>query len=352
MELEFSFPLLAIGATLFLLVSGAVVAWLRKRVKRQKGKAAAIRHTLPSQDVGFGLAPTRRGMWARLLANDGQESLLGLVEEALLAADVGVGQTRKILEYLSANGAAALRDRETLRYHLGRILRDLLAVSGSPSPSAEKPHVVFLVGVNGVGKTTTVAKLAHWFQKRGRRVLVVGGDTFRAAAMEQLEVWAQRLGVDFVRQKTGADPGAVVFDGLQAALARGVDVAVVDTAGRLHEKKNLMEELRKLARIAQRVIPSAPHEVFLVVDATVGQNGLRQARTFAEAVPLTGVILTKLDGTARGGIALSIVAELGLPIRFVGCGEKIEDFEEFNPDRFVESLLWGEGERARAASAA
>jgi fused signal recognition particle receptor len=196
-----------------------------------------------------------------------------------------------------------------------------------------------VVGVNGVGKTTTIGKLAARFVHSGRRTLLVAGDTFRAAAIEQLTVWAERAGADLVRQQHGGDPGAVAFDGLRAAIARKSDVVIIDTAGRLHTKSNLMEELRKVRRVIAREVPGAPHETLLVIDAVTGQNGLVQARAFMEQLDITGVILTKLDGTARGGIVLAIAGELGLPIRYVGVGEGVEDLREFDPKEFVGALL-------------
>jgi fused signal recognition particle receptor len=196
-----------------------------------------------------------------------------------------------------------------------------------------------VVGVNGAGKTTTIGKLANRFLGEGRKVLLCAADTFRAAAIEQLEVWAQRAGVDMIRQKTGADPSAVVFDSLHAAKARGVDYVIIDTAGRLHTKENLMAELDKMRRTCQRVLPGSPHEVWLVMDATTGQNGLEQARKFTETSGVTGIILTKLDGTAKGGVVVAIARELNLPIRFIGVGEKLDDLLPFEPEKFVESLF-------------
>jgi fused signal recognition particle receptor len=207
--------------------------------------------------------------------------------------------------------------------------------------SGAKPHVVFVVGVNGGGKTTTVGKLAARERAAGRKALVVAADTFRAAAIEQLERWSERAGVELVKQREGADAAAVVFDALRAAKARGVDTVLVDTAGRLHTKTNLMAELGKLARIAGREVEGAPHEVLLIVDATTGQNGITQAREFTRAAELTGVVLTKLDGTAKGGVALGIHRRLGLPIRFVGVGEAVDDLLEFDADEFLEGLLGG-----------
>jgi fused signal recognition particle receptor len=226
--------------------------------------------------------------------------------------------------------------RNLIREHL----QEVLQASETPIRVVRTPPaVVMLVGINGAGKTTTVGKLANRFLGEGRKVLLCAADTFRAAAIEQLEVWAERAGVDVVRQKTGADPSAVVFDALQAAKARGSDYVIVDTAGRLHTKENLMAELEKMRRTCQRVLPGSPHEVWLVLDATTGQNGLEQARKFTELSGVTGIILTKLDGTAKGGVVVAIARELNLPIRFVGVGEKIADLLPFEPDKFIQSLF-------------
>jgi fused signal recognition particle receptor len=231
-------------------------------------------------------------------------------------------------------------DASEIRGMIREHLLEVLSASETPVHVVRTPPaVVMLVGINGAGKTTTIGKLANRFLGEGRKVLLCAADTFRAAAIEQLEVWAQRAGVDMIRQKTGADPSAVVFDALQAAKARGVDYVIVDTAGRLHTKDNLMAELDKMRRTAQRIIPGSPHEVWLVLDATTGQNGLEQARKFTESAGVTGIVLTKLDGTAKGGVVVAIARELNLPIRFVGVGEKIGDLLPFEPDKFVESLF-------------
>jgi fused signal recognition particle receptor len=202
-----------------------------------------------------------------------------------------------------------------------------------------KPFVVMVVGVNGVGKTTTIAKVANQFRQRGKAVMVVAADTFRAAAADQLEIWARRAEVEIVRTKPGADPAAIVFDAMQAAQARQTEIVIVDTAGRLHTKSNLMEELKKMTRVMQRLIPTAPHEVLLVLDANTGQNGLRQAEAFFEAVGVTGLVITKLDGTAKGGILFAIQDKLKIPVRFIGVGESIEDLQPFEAGQFVEALF-------------
>jgi fused signal recognition particle receptor len=223
-----------------------------------------------------------------------------------------------------------------------RALRDEVEADlrgDAPRDVATRPWVVVVIGVNGVGKTTTVGKLAALHAAAGRKVLLVAADTFRAAAIEQLGVWGERAGAEVIRQAPGANPAAVVFDGAKAALARGVDVVVVDTAGRLHTRTNLMDELKKVERVVAREIPGAPHEVLLVLDATTGQNALAQARTFAEALGVTGVVLTKLDGTARGGMAIAVRRELGVPIRYVGVGEAVEDLRPFDAREFADALL-------------
>ena len=219
-------------------------------------------------------------------------------------------------------------------------LLEVLCASEAPvHVVSSPPAVVMVVGINGAGKTTTIGKLAHRFIGEDRKVLLCAADTFRAAAIEQLDVWAQRAGVRMIRQNTGADPSAVVFDALQAAKAGAFDYVIVDTAGRLHTKENLMAELEKMRRTCQRVIPGSPHEVWLVLDATTGQNGLEQARKFTELSGVTGIVLTKLDGTAKGGVVVAIARELNLPIRFIGVGEKIDDLLPFEPEKFVQSLF-------------
>jgi fused signal recognition particle receptor len=230
-----------------------------------------------------------------------------------------------------------------LREALRAALRAALDGDAAAAAPVAPPRVVFVVGVNGGGKTTTIGKLAARERASGRTVLVVAADTFRAAAIDQLERWAERVGVDVVRHREGSDPSAVVFDALQAARARGIDTVLVDTAGRLHTKAPLMAELAKMARIAGREVPGAPHEVLLVIDATTGQNGLAQAREFTKAAVTTGVVLTKLDGTAKGGIALVIRRQLGVPIRYVGVGEGIDDLLDFDAEAYLDGLLEGEG---------
>ena len=274
------------------------------------------------------------------------ESVLDDLEATLITADVGVRTTQEILGRLKQQiSQGKLRETIQLRPAVEQGILAILENPGSAAaprpkqPPVGMPAVIFVVGVNGVGKTTSIAKLAHFFMQQNRRPLLCAGDTFRAAANEQLEIWAGRLGIEMIKQKAGADPAAVLFDALTAAKSRHPDVVIVDTAGRLHTKTNLMAELAKMCRIAAREIPQAPHEVLLVIDATTGQNGLQQARQFVDHGGATGIILTKLDGTAKGGVVIAIARELGLPIQFVGVGEKIDDLLPFNPKEFVESLF-------------
>jgi len=270
----------------------------------------------------------------------GEETIDDL-EASLLAADLGPELTEEVVGAVRRKLASGLRGDE-LKATVRETLRGALVSDGAGAASSATPRVVFVVGVNGGGKTTTVGKLAARERERGSRVIVVAADTFRAAAIEQLERWAERSGAELVKQREGSDPAAVVFDALRAARARGVETVLVDTAGRLHTKTNLMAELAKLARIAGREVPGAPHEVLLVIDATTGQNGLSQAAEFTRAAKLTGVVLTKLDGTAKGGVALGIQRRLGVPIRYVGVGEALDDLLEFDPDAFVDGLLGDE----------
>lgn len=270
------------------------------------------------------------------------ESALDNLESVLLSSDLGVPTTTAILD--------ALRDRARHQaIEGGAELRELLkaqliAILSAPqgaaaAPQVPPPKVTFLVGVNGTGKTTSSGKLAAWSRAQGRSVLLCAADTFRAAAIEQLEVWASRSGVEMIKTRPGGDPSAVLFDAISAAKSRSIDELYVDTAGRLHTKSGLMDELDKMRRTAARLVPGAPHEVLLVMDATTGQNGLQQARLFTQSAGVTGIVLTKLDGTAKGGIAVAIARELSLPVRFVGVGEKMSDLLEFSPVEFVDSLL-------------
>jgi fused signal recognition particle receptor len=271
--------------------------------------------------------------------------LLTKLENALLAADLGPRTTHQILEAvrqkLDRQALHSATDLKTeLKKQLLHVLRTLPSSNGSSATTQEpKPYVIFVVGVNGTGKTTTIGKLAHRLRQSGKSVVLAAGDTFRAAAIEQLAVWASRTGAEIIKTKSGGDPAAVVFDALSSALARKADVVIVDTAGRLHTKSNLMAELDKMKRTAAKIVPGAPHDVLLVMDATTGQNGLPQAREFTATAGVTGIVLTKLDGTAKGGIVVAITRELGLPVQYVGTGETIDDLVPFDAETFVSSLF-------------
>jgi fused signal recognition particle receptor len=267
--------------------------------------------------------------------------LLDELEYALITADIGVRTATEILDQIRLRvDRKLLGDAAELRSLIKQNLLEVLQANDRPVPRvAAPPAVVMVVGVNGAGKTTTIGKLARRYQDEGRSVLLCAADTFRAAAIEQLEVWGTRTGVDVIRQQQGSDPSSVVYTAVEAARARKVDYVIVDTAGRLHTKENLMAELEKMRRTIKKLIPDAPHEVLLVLDATTGQNGLEQARRFTETSGVTGIVLTKLDGTAKGGVVVAISRELGLPIRYIGIGEKADDLVPFDPEAFINSLF-------------
>jgi fused signal recognition particle receptor len=293
-----------------------------------------------------GIQKTRAGLVARLeeaLAGRKEidAALLEELEATLLAADIGVRTTTEILDRIKQQvDRRLLADAQELRALIREHLIEVLRATERPlARVSEPPAVILVVGVNGTGKTTTIGKLALLFKSEGRSVLLCAADTFRAAAIEQLEIWGQRVGCDVIRQKPGADPSAVLYDAIQAARARRADYLIADTAGRLHTKSNLMAELEKMRRTAARLIPDAPHETLLVMDATTGQNGLEQARRFTSTAGVTGIVLTKMDGTAKGGVVIPIARELGLPIRYLGVGEKPEDLVPFEAESFVASLL-------------
>jgi fused signal recognition particle receptor len=264
------------------------------------------------------------------------------LEATLIGADLGTATTREVLDGLREKAdRKQIRDVDELKRLLKeQLLAILTTANAAPVQRVDgTPEVILVVGVNGTGKTTTIGKLSQVFRGQGKNVLLCAADTFRAAAIEQLEVWGHRTGTEVIKTKAGGDPAAVLFDALQAAVARKTDYVIVDTAGRLHTKANLMAELEKMRRTAQRIIPGAPHETLLVMDATTGQNGLQQARQFTEAAGVTGIVLTKLDGTAKGGVVVAISRELGLPVRYVGVGEKATDMLPFDPKEFVDSLF-------------
>ena len=293
-----------------------------------------------------GIAKTRAGLVEKLEdtfkgKKEIDADLLDELEYALITADIGAKTVSEALEIIRQRidrqmVAHPSEVKALLRQHLLEVLQSGERPRTRP---AQPPQVIFVVGVNGAGKTTTIGKLTHRLKSDGNNVLLCAADTFRAAAIEQLAVWAERNQVELIRQQQGADPSAVLFDALQAAKARGSDVLLVDTAGRLHTKENLMAELEKMRRTAQRVVPDAPHEVLLVLDGTTGQNGLEQARKFTESSGVTGIVLTKLDGTAKGGVVVAITRELNLPIRYIGVGEQIDDLLEFDAEKFVAGLF-------------
>ena len=291
-----------------------------------------------------GLAKTRKNISDRIgsiiLGEKIDESFLDELEEALIASDVGTQTTDLVLADLKERFKRnELSSPEQVRERLKQVLFEIVSRGPVTLSLTGTLSVILMVGVNGTGKTTTIGKLAHRLQKEGKKVMLAAADTFRAAAAEQLVVWGDRNNIPVIKHKEGADPGAVVFDALAAAKARGMEVLIVDTAGRLHTKSNLMEELKKVQRILARELPGAPQETLFVLDATTGQNALAQAKTFHQAIGITGIVLTKLDGTPKGGIVFAINKELGLPVKFVGIGEGIEDLKDFDPREFVDALL-------------
>ncbi len=292
-----------------------------------------------------GIEKTRQGLVSQIDSLAGRREidadLLEELEFTLIGADIGVRTTSEILEDIRQKvDRKVLGDAQELKQVIQAHLVDVLEATERPLPRvSQPPAVVMIVGVNGTGKTTTIGKLTNLYKSEGRSVLLCAADTFRAAAIEQLEIWAKRTGTDMIRQKPGSDPSAVLYDAIQAGKSRKTDYVIVDTAGRLHTKENLMAELDKMRRTAARLIPDAPHDVLLVMDATTGQNGLEQARKFTETAGVTGIVLTKLDGTAKGGVVVPIARDLNLPIRYIGVGEKVDDLLPFEPDKFVASLF-------------
>jgi fused signal recognition particle receptor len=267
--------------------------------------------------------------------------LMDDLEEILITSDLGVRTTRKLLDRVSDKvRRKELRDPEKLRLQIREEIKSILSVPTTPwNPGVHRPSVIMVIGVNGVGKTTTIGKLTKLLKRQGLEVLLVAGDTFRAAAIEQLTLWSERVGAPIIRQKSGSDPSAVAFDAMDAALARKVDVVLLDTAGRMHTKVNLMEELKKIQRVVKKRIADAPHEILLVLDATTGQNALAQARLFRDEIGVTGIVLTKLDGTAKGGVVVAICDELQVPVRYIGIGEAVDDLRPFDPDEFARAIF-------------
>lgn len=293
-----------------------------------------------------GLNKTRDAFKSRLeglfTRNEIDEEFFEELEEILISADVGVEATLELIEMFRERlKAEKIKQRDEAQETLKELLAETMEEGGSTAlaKASSPPTVYLVVGVNGVGKTTAIAKMAHHFKKEGREVLLAAGDTFRAAATEQLEEWAKTVGVGVIKHQAGGDPSAVMYDAVNAAAARGVDCLICDTAGRLHTKANLLEEIKKNYRVLGRALEGSPHEVLLVLDATTGHNGIAQARYFQEAVPVSGIILTKLDGTARGGVVISVKRQTGIPVKLVGVGEKKEDLEYFDPRKFVDALF-------------
>ncbi|SFV33297.1 signal recognition particle-docking protein FtsY [Thermoflavifilum thermophilum] len=305
-------------------------------------------------ELDRGLQKTRDNLWSRLgKLLTGKSTIddewLDELEEALISADVGIDTTVEILNRLQQKAARErYRNSEELQQLLEQTILSLLPPVQQPAPAQpfqlpdnKRPYVILVVGVNGVGKTTTIGKLAYQYKQAGYQVLLGAADTFRAAAVEQLTIWSERAGVPLVKQGMGADPGAVAFDTVQSAMARNMDVAIIDTAGRLHNKKHLMDELGKIRRVINKKLPGAPHEVLLVLDGSTGQNALEQAKQFMAVTELTGLVVTKLDGTAKGGVVLAIAHQCQIPIRYIGLGERITDLQPFDPESFVHSLFAG-----------
>lgn len=295
--------------------------------------------------VKEGLSKTRSAIGGALRKLIGvgraiDRNFLDQLEETLLAADIGVAKTEEILGELQKRyKAGEIAKGEDLLAYLKQTLREELSIPDNELPLDKKPYVVLVVGVNGAGKTTTIAKLAKRYKDQGKSVLIAAGDTYRAAAIEQLQIWADRVGVDLIKSQTGGDAAAVAFDAVAAGIARGSDLVLIDTAGRLHNKDHLMRELEKVRRVMQKRLPEAPHATLLVLDATAGQNAVQQAKVFKDSMGVTGLVLTKLDGTAKGGAIIQVRRELGLPVRFIGVGEGVDDLQPFDPDAFVEAIF-------------
>jgi len=306
------------------------------------------------ESLNKGLEKTKENVFTKLsraVAGKSKvdDEVLDKLEEVLVSSDVGVATTIKIIERIEARVA---RDKYLNTNELNSILKDEIVSllenniagieSGHSSPPASVPYVIMIVGVNGSGKTTTIAKLAYKYKNEGKKVLLGAADTFRAAAIEQLQIWSERTGVSIVKQQMGSDPASVAFDSIKSAVAGGYDVVIIDTAGRLHNKINLMTELSKIKRVMEKVLPGAPHEVLLVLDGSTGQNAFEQARQFIAATEVTGIAITKLDGTAKGGVVIGISDQFNIPVKYIGIGEKMQDLQDFNRIEFVDSLFSSE----------
>lgn len=329
--------------------------WFKKKKNTEDSIAMEKDKTAPSptaatpprglfQKLKDGLSKTRQVLTTdidQLFVGKRQidDELLEELEEILVTADIGVKTATDLLQRISVKFSSEKLDSDGFKKALKQEILELLNVQIAVPDTVSRPLVIMVVGVNGVGKTTTIGKLAAQFANDGKKVLIAAADTFRAAAVEQLTIWAQRSSAEIVRHKPNADPAAVAFDGVEAAIARDMDVVIVDTAGRLHTRVNLMEELKKIRRSVSKKIPNAPHETLLILDATTGQNAISQARMFNESIGVTGLALTKLDGTAKGGIVVSICHDLKLPLKYIGIGENIEDLQLFNPEEFVNALF-------------
>jgi len=330
-----------------------MVRLFKKAKKTSDKESSENREHIPEQKTRFlkrlrsGLSKTRSSITGRLDSlvlgkKEITDDLLEELEEVLFTSDIGVATTQELIELVQEKVARKeLNDPEKLKALLRDQIFSYLNCSNTKQkePGPGEPRVIIVVGVNGVGKTTTIGKVANQFISNGKKILLVAADTFRAAAVEQLVIWGERVGADVIKQDTGADPSAVVFDAMTAAMTRKVDVVLIDTAGRLHTKRNLMEELNKIFRVTGRKLEGAPHEVWLVLDATTGQNAISQAQIFNEALGVTDIILTKLDGTAKGGIVIGISHQLGLPIKFIGIGEKLDDLRPFDANDFVQAIF-------------
>ncbi len=292
-----------------------------------------------------GLQKTRKSITEKIdqvLVSFGKvdEELFDELEEILITSDLGIETTMKVIEDLKAKvRERKVTDPMMVKGLLKEELKEILSKGGNELKLNTKPSIIIVIGVNGVGKTTSIGKIASLYRSQGKKVLLAAGDTFRAAAIDQLEIWADRVGVDIIAHKEGSDPAAVIFDAVQAAKSRKVDLLICDTAGRLHTKKNLMEELKKVSRVLDRELPDADRETLLVLDATTGQNAIQQAKTFSETSDITGIVLTKLDGTAKGGIVVAIKSELDIPVKLIGVGEQMDDLQKFDSNEFIEALF-------------